>query len=225
MRSCPAHWLRSTGFPRSVRRRARMSRPIDTTRMSRPIDTTRVQALLATGSMSHSRNHSTTSRRNGDRDRVREMTALIDTTALLALLDGHHPLHQTLRRELAFELEVEGEVASTNYVALETFDATRGRLCASALKLLARDHAGSGGRVGAAGRARARARDATLVWPAAAQLRRLHDAGRGASAWREPLHRGRRAVRSRGSGLTSLARLRPPERLPRVAGGARADIP
>jgi predicted nucleic acid-binding protein len=67
------------------------------------------------------------------------MTALIDTTALLALLDGHHPQHQTLRHELAFELEVEGEIAITNYVALETFDAMRRRLGASALKQFARE--------------------------------------------------------------------------------------
>jgi predicted nucleic acid-binding protein len=67
------------------------------------------------------------------------MTVLIDTTALLALLDGRHPEHQTLRHEFAFELEVEGEIAMTNYVALETLDAARRRLGASALKLLARD--------------------------------------------------------------------------------------
>jgi len=67
------------------------------------------------------------------------MTALIDTTALLALLDGHHPQHHMLRHEFAFELDVEGEIAVTNYVALETFDATRRRLGASALKLLARE--------------------------------------------------------------------------------------
>jgi predicted nucleic acid-binding protein len=67
------------------------------------------------------------------------MTALIDTTALLALLDGHHPQHHTLRHEFAFELDVEGEIAITNYVALETFDAIRRRLGASALHLLARE--------------------------------------------------------------------------------------
>jgi len=67
------------------------------------------------------------------------MTTVIDGTALLALLDGRHPLHHALRHQLAFELEVEGEVAVTNYVALETFEAVSRGLGASALKLLARE--------------------------------------------------------------------------------------
>ena len=88
-----------------------------TTRMSRPIDTTRVQVRsLATGSMSHvdGTDSTTSATRSGDTmtRRSRAMTALIDTTALLALLDGRHPQHQLLRDELAFELEVEAEVAS-----------------------------------------------------------------------------------------------------------------
>jgi len=67
------------------------------------------------------------------------LTTLIDSSALLGLLDGRHRLHSMLRHQLACELDVEGEVAATNYVAIETFDAVRCRLGTSALKVLVRE--------------------------------------------------------------------------------------
>jgi len=67
------------------------------------------------------------------------MTTLIDCSALLALIDGGHPMHGMLRHQLAYELEAEGEVAATNYVVLETCEAARRQLGAGSLKALVRD--------------------------------------------------------------------------------------
>ena len=67
------------------------------------------------------------------------MTALIDTTALLALLDGRHPEHFMTRHEFALEIDMQDRIAVTDYVVVETIDLARRRLGAGAVKLFVRD--------------------------------------------------------------------------------------
>jgi predicted nucleic acid-binding protein len=58
---------------------------------------------------------------------------LIDTTALVALLDGRHPEHELTRHIFAYELDAADRLVITNYVALETVDVLRRRLGAEAV--------------------------------------------------------------------------------------------
>ncbi len=67
------------------------------------------------------------------------MATLIDTTALVALLDGRHPEHELTRHMFAYELDAADRLIVTNYVALETVDVLRRRLGVAAVTTFLRD--------------------------------------------------------------------------------------
>jgi uncharacterized protein len=67
------------------------------------------------------------------------MKVLVDTTALLALLDRRHAEHEFLRNRFSLELEADTSLVLTNYVALETFAELHRRLGAASLRLFARE--------------------------------------------------------------------------------------
>ena len=67
------------------------------------------------------------------------MPTLIDTTALVALLDGRHREHEFTRHVFSYELEAADRLVITNYVALETVDVLRRRLGAAAVATFLRE--------------------------------------------------------------------------------------
>ncbi len=67
------------------------------------------------------------------------MPTLIDTSALVALLDGRHAEHELTRHAFAYELEAADRLVVTNYVALETVDVLRRRLGAAAVSTFLRE--------------------------------------------------------------------------------------
>lgn len=67
------------------------------------------------------------------------MPTLIDTTAVVALLDGRHPEHEFTRHMFAYELDAADRLVVTNYVVLETVDVLRRRLGAEAVTTFLRE--------------------------------------------------------------------------------------